>query len=88
MGNLTKYDRFSSANFLWSHNVSWRQKFSDEYMKARYVDSFHDNRWYSTKICVKMEEGEDEKQGPRQAEKEETKTLNNLTVMSQKTSIE
>lgn len=35
-----------------------------------------------------MEEGEDEKQGPRQAEKEETKTSNNLTVMSQKTSIE
>ena len=41
--NFTKYNRFSSAYFLWRHDATFRQKLTDKDMKARHVDCFHDN---------------------------------------------
>lgn len=62
--NFTKYNRLSTAHFLWRHDTTFTQKLIDKDMEARYVDRFHDNRWHSSKICIKMKESEDEKQSP------------------------
>lgn len=41
---FTKYNRFSTAHFLWRHDAAFRQKLIDKDMKTRHVDCFHDNR--------------------------------------------
>ena len=62
--NATKYNRFSTAHFLWRHDATFTQKLIDKNMKARHADCFHDNGWHSSKICIYMKECEDEKQSP------------------------